>query len=245
MNNTQTLERLRQMRLGAMASLHGQYLQENQIEDMTTDEYLAVLVDHQWEERLNKKIERLIKQAKFRQKASLPEVKYTPKRSLDKNTFMRLGTLDFINRRENIIITGPTGVGKSYLAQALGHQACLMEYKTKYYSTAKLLHNLKASKIDGTYLKELKSIGNVQLLILDDFGLQAFDNTGREILMDIIDERYDEKATIISSQLPVSTWHEIIGENTIADAILDRMVNSSHRIKLEGESLRKEKLKSI
>lgn len=245
MNNNQTLEKLRQMRLTAMAALHEQHLEDNRIESMTTDEYLALLVDHQWEDRQGRKIERLIKQARFKQKASLAEVAYNPKRNLDKNNFTRLGTLDFIARKENLIITGASGTGKSYLAQALGYQACLTEHKTWYANTAKLLGELTLSKMDGSYLKELKKINRTKLLILDDFGLQAFDKQTREILMDIIDERYNETSTIIASQIPVSAWYDLIGEGTIADAILDRIVNSSHRIKLKGESLRKGKLKSI
>lgn len=245
MNNNQTLEKLRQMRLTAMAELHQQYIENHQTGSLTADEYLALLVDHQWEDRLNRKIGRLIKQARFKQKASLAEVAYNPQRNLDKNMFARLGTLDFIKRSENLIITGASGTGKSYLAQALGYQACLMEHKTLYVNTSKLLGELSLSKMDGTYLKELGKIERTKLLVLDDFGLQAFDKQGREILMDIIDQRYNEAATIISSQIPVSAWYDLIGEGTIADAILDRIVNSSHRIKLEGDSLRKTKLKSI
>jgi DNA replication protein DnaC len=158
--------------------------------------------------------------------------------------FARLGTLDFMARKENIIITGASGVGKSYLAQALGHQACMMEHKTIYANTARLLGRLKLAKVDGTYLKELGRLLKANLLILDDFGLQAFDNHAREALMDIIDERYNKTSTIISSQIPVSAWYDIIGEGTIADAILDRIVNSSHRIDLKGESLRKGILKN-
>lgn len=245
MNNNQTLEKLRQMRLSAMASLHEHYLEEHRAESMTIDEYLALLVDHQWEDRLNRKIERLIKQARFKQKASLAEVTYSPERNLDKNSFVRLGTLDFIGRKENLIIVGASGTGKSYIAQALGYQACLTEHRVLYTNTAKLLGGLTLSKMDGSYLKEIGKIKRTDLLILDDFGLQAFDKRTREIMMDIIDERHNETSTIIASQIPVSAWHELIGEGTIADAILDRIVNSSHRIKLQGESLRKGKLKAI
>ena len=135
-------------------------------------------------------------------------------------------------------------MGKSYLAQALGHQGCMMEYKTIYSNTARLFKKLKLSKVDGTYLKELDKLLKADLLILDDFGLQSFDNHARETLMDIIDDRYNKTSTIISSQIPVSAWYDIIGEGTIADAILDRIVNSSHRIDLKGESLRKGALKN-
>ncbi|QCY70779.1 ATP-binding protein [Antarcticibacterium flavum] len=244
MNNNQTIEKLKQMRLGAMAQLHHQYVNNNQLNDITADEYLALLADHEWEDRENRKIDRLFKQANFRQKASLAEVNYTSSRNLDKNMFVRLGSLDFISRRENVILTGASGVGKSYLAQALGHQACLMGYKTVYSNTARLFKKFKLSKVDGTYLKELNKLLKADLLILDDFGLQAFDNHARETLMDIIDDRYNKTSTILSSQIPVSAWYDIIGEGTIADAILDRIVNSSHRIDLKGESLRKGVLKN-
>jgi len=244
MNNNQTIEKLKQMRLGAMAQLHLQHIKDNRIENITADEYLALLTDHQWEDRQNRKIDRLLKQAGFKQQASLADVNYTQNRNLDKNMFTRLGTLDFITRKENIILTGASGVGKSYLAQALGYQGCMMEYKTIYTNTARLLKKLKLSKVDGTYLKELGKLLKADLLILDDFGLQSFDNHARETLMDIIDDRYNKASTIISSQIPVSAWYDIIGEGTIADAILDRIVNSSHRIDLKGESLRKGALKN-
>ena len=244
MNNNQTIEKLKQMRLGAMAELHLQYVKNNQLNDITIDEYLGLLIEHEWEHRQNMKIERLIKQARFRQKASIEEVSYVHTRNLDKNMFNRLATLDFIQRNENIILTGASGVGKSFLAQALGHQACLMEYKVLYTNTARLFTKLKLSKVDGTYIKELQKLQKINILILDDFGLHAFDNYTREILMDIIDDRYKKTSTIISSQIPVSVWYDLIGEGTIADAILDRIINSSHRIDLKGESMRKGILKN-
>lgn len=244
MNNNQTIEKLRQMRLSAMADLHLQHVKNNQLNDITPDEYLALLADHEFEDRQNKKINRLLHQAGFRQKASIAEISYTEARNLDKNMFQRLATLDFIVKKENIILTGASGVGKSYLAQALGHQACLLGKKVYYTNTARLLAKLKLSKVDGTYIKELKKLLKVDLLILDDFGLQAFDNQAREALMDIIDDRFNQFSTIVSSQIPVSAWYDIIGEGTIADAILDRLVNSSHRIDLKGESLRKGILKN-
>jgi len=204
MNNNQTVEKLKQMRLGAMADLHLQQLKDNRISSSTADEYLALLTDHQWEDRQNKKIQRLLKQAEFKQQASLADINYLQNRNLDKNMFDRLATLDFITRKENIIITGSSGVGKSYLGQALGHQACMMQYKTIYSNTARLLKKLKLCKVDGTYLKELNKLLKADLLILDDFGLQSFDNHAREALMDIIDDRHNKTSTVISSQIPVS-----------------------------------------
>jgi DNA replication protein DnaC len=239
MNKNQTIEKMRNMRLNAMAGMYQHHLQNNLYSDSTPDEYISLLIDGEWEERQNTKIQRLIKQARFRQKATIMEVDFAAVRNLEKNMFNRLSSLDFINKHENVILTGASGVGKSYLAQALGHQACMMGYKTLYYITARLFNRLKLAKVDGTYNKELNRLMKVDLLILDDFGLQSFDNHAREALMDIIEDRFNTKATIVSSQIPVSTWYDIIGEGTIADAILDRLVNSSHRIDLKGESLRK------
>ena len=237
--NNPTIEKLKQMRLGAMAELHIQHVKNNQLNECTPDEYLAILTDHEWESRQSQKTDRLIKQADFRQKSSIEEVDFTTARNLDKNMFNRLATVDFISRNENVIITGASGVGKSYLAQSLGLQACIKGYKVAYTNTSRLFKKLKLSKVDGTYIKELKRLQKTDLLILDDFGLQAFDNHAREALMDVIDDRFNRKSTIVSSQIPVSAWYDIIGENTIADALLDRIVNSSHRIDLRGESLRK------
>lgn len=243
MNNNQTVEKLRQMRLSAMAELHHRNVKENRVSESTPDEYLALLTDHEWEDRFNKKVQRLLKNANLKQKASLADINYLESRNLDKNMFERIGTMDFLKKSENVIITGPSGVGKSYLGQALGHQACVEGERVYYANTARLFTKLKLAKVDGTYLKELKKLNRTRLIILDDFGLQAFDNHAREALMDIIDDRYGNSSTIVCSQLPVSTWYEVIGEGTIADAILDRLINSSHRIDLKGESLRKGILK--
>ncbi len=182
MNNNQTVEKLKQMRLTAMADLHLQHVKSNKFNDITPDEYLALMADHEWEDRENKKIGRLLKQAGFRQKASTAEVSYAEARNLDKNMFNRLATLDFITKKENIILTGASGVGKSYLAQALGNQTCMMGYKVYYTNTARLLSMLKLSKVDGTYLRELKKLLKVDLLLMDDFGLQAFDTHAQRSL---------------------------------------------------------------
>ena len=244
MNRNQTIEKMKSMRLNAMASMYQHHMQNNLFNDSTPDEYISLLTDHEWEDRQNKKIQRLLKQAAFRQTATIADIDYTSARNLDKNMFTRLSSLDFIAKKENLIFTGASGVGKSYLAQAIGHQACLMGLKTQYWITARLFNRLKLAKVDGTYNKELKKLLKIDLLILDDFGLQAFDVHAREALMDIIEDRFNYQSTIVSSQIPVSTWYDIIGEGTIADAILDRLVNSSHRVDLKGDSLRKSILKN-
>jgi DNA replication protein DnaC len=196
-------------------------------------------VQSEWEYRENKRFDRHLRQARFRYGASIEEIDFASPRGLDKTRMLRLADAGFIERRENLLITGPTGVGKSFIASALGHQACLRGYRTLYFNTQKLFAKLKILKADGTYLKEMNRIERCDLLILDDFGMQNLDNTNRMNLMEIIEDRHGRKSTLIASQLPVASWYEVIGESTIADAILDRLIHGAHRIELKGSSMRK------
>ena len=177
----------------------------------------------------------------FRYKVSMEQVDYNAERGVDKNQLHRLANLDFVKEHKDLFITGSTGTGKSYLATALGYQACQMGYKVIYVSTSKLMGQLKLAKAKGTILAELKRIERQDLLILDDFGLQPFDSQARMNLLDIIEDRHEKHSTIITSQIPVKEWYDIIGEKTIADAVLDRIVHQSLRIELFGESLRRKK----
>ena len=245
MNNHATIEKMKQMRLSGMVQVHSTGMQTQIYKDYTIDQYTAQLVDQEWESRQGAKIANLIKAANFRQRATIKDVDYTSSRNLDRNVFERLGTLDFLKQRENIIITGATGTGKSYLAQAIGNQACILTYKTVYFTMSKLMESIQIAKLEGGYHRLLLKLQKNDLLILDDFGLHSFDSTLRHTLMDILDYKYDQTSIIITSQVPVASWFDLIGEATIADAILDRLVNSSHRIDLKGESLRKNKLKNI
>ena len=244
MNNKNTIEKMRQLRLNGMADTHYNNLQTKKIENTTIDQYLALLVDQEWEYRLNNKVKNLVKAANFRNNASIRDIDYTHKRGLDRNAFERLETLGLIKNKENIIITGATGTGKSYLAQALGYHACQMLKKTILYNTAQMLDLAKLAEIEGNLHKLYRKINQAELLILDDFGFFSFDQSQRQVLMNIVDAKYDKTSIIITSQIPVSKWHDLIGEATIADAVMDRLVNSSHRIELKGESLRKNKLKN-
>ncbi|MEM6523427.1 MAG: IS21-like element helper ATPase IstB [Bacteroidota bacterium] len=208
-------------------------------EQLTVDQTLAMLTDAEWEYRINSRTERYIKQAAFRYRAAIEQIRFDPARNLDKNQLLRLAACSFLNQAENILLTGLTGAGKSYLACALGHQACIKGYRTLYFNTQKLFAKLRMSKADQTYLKVMKTIEKIDLLILDDFGLEPLDQENRLMLLEILEDRHGRKSTLIASQLPVKNWYDIIGENTIADAILDRLVHQSHRIELKGDSMRK------
>ena len=239
MNQQQTIERMKSMRLVGMAQTHYNNVHDQLCQDYTTDQYIALLVDQEWEYRHNRKINTLLKNARFRAQATVENINYTADRGLDKNAFERLASLDFLAKKQNIIITGSTGTGKSYLAQAIGRKACTQLHSTLYYSTARLIDDILLARIQGTYHKLINNVQKAKLLILEDFGLLPFDQNGRQALMDIVESKYDQSSLIITSQIPVANWHQIIGEGTIADAILDRIIHSSHRITLKGESLRK------
>ena len=241
MNTQSTIEKMKQLKLFGMSEIYHHSLTEHLFTSHTTDELLALLVDTEWDRRENRKIENLHKSAGFKFHAEASNMDYTTQRNLDKTVFERLLTLQFIKQRENLIITGPSGIGKSFLAQAIGQSAVKNLFKTSYFNTGKLNEEIKLSKIQGHYIKFLKKIQHCDLLIMEDFGLHTLDNHTRQALFDIVEERHDRRSTIITSQFPVKTWHEIIGESTIADAILDRLVFNSHRIELNGDSMRKKK----
>lgn len=238
--NQQTLEQMKELRFYGMYRAFSTTLETNSIA-YTNDELVAYLIQSEWDDKHNRKIERLIKAARFRYQASVEEIIFDPSRAIDKNQFMRFISCDFIQKKENILVTGSTGVGKSFIASALGYQACSMGYRVKYYNINKLFSKLKMAKADGSYLKEIDRIEKQDLLILDDFGLQELDNNKRQALMEMVEDRHGSKSTIIASQLPVVGWHQVIGEQTIADAIMDRIVHAAHRIELKGESMRKKR----
>lgn len=237
--NTETLDKMKRMKFHGMQRAFKICLEAGKEEAYTADELIAHLIEAEWDERSNRSIERKVKNARFRYKAALEEVDYSSERNMDRNQILRFADCSFITRSENILITGSTGIGKSYIASALGYHACEAGYSVGYYNTAKLFARLKLSKADGSYLKEVARIERQSLLILDDFGIQPFDAQSRSILMELIEDRHGKASLIITSQVPVSGWYEVIGEQTIADAILDRIVHGAHRLELMGESLRK------
>ncbi len=237
--NTNTLDKLRKLKFFGMNHAFKSCLETGQTAEYTTDELLAHLVEAKWDDRQNRRIERTIMYAKFRHKASVENIHYHAERSIDRNQVMRLADCHFIDRNENLLITGSTGIGKSYIASAIGHKACILGYRVFYASTPKLFAKLKMAKADGSYMKDVAKLERQQLLILDDFNIQPFDAQSRAALMEIIEDRHGKTSLIITSQLPVSKWYEVIGEKTIADAILDRIVHDAHRMELKGESMRR------
>jgi DNA replication protein DnaC len=237
--NKESLEKMSRMKLLGMHHAFKANLETEHPQTFTNDELVYHLVQSEWDDRRYRMVQRGLKNAKFRYRASIEQIDYADGRGMDKNQVQRLSTCDFIKKGEDLFITGSTGTGKSFLASALGQQACLLGYKVLYANTAKLMSHLKMAKADGTHLRELSKIEKQDALILDDFGVQPFDAASRALLLDIIEDRHGKRTTIITAQIPVKKWHEVIGEKTIADAIMDRIVHQAIRIELYGESLRK------
>lgn len=236
---------MRQLHFWGMVRAFSTSMENGTMAKMTADELISMLIDSEWDDRNNRRIERQMRNARFRYKASMEQVHFDVDRNIERNQVMRLAECTFIQKKENLLITGSTGIGKSYIASAIGNQACTLGYKVLYANTAKLFARLKMTKADGSYIREMAKIERQDLLILDDFGLQPMDNQSRSVLMEIIEDRHGSRSTIVTSQLPVQQWYEVIGEQTMADAILDRIVHDAHRLELTGESLRRRKKDKI
>lgn len=239
----ETLEMIKKLKLYGMVRAYQTSLENNRFIGLTADELIRMLVEAELDDRINRNNNRRLTNAKFRYQSNIESLDFESDRNLDRNQIMRFAECTYIKKHENILITGSTGIGKSHLATALGHQACTNGYKVYYANMAKLFSKLKMGKADGTYSREIARIERQDLLILDDFGLLPIDNQNRSALMEIIEDRHKKSSVIITSQLPINCWHEVIGEKTIADAILDRIVHNAHRVELFGESLRKTKSK--
>lgn len=241
----QTLNQLRQLKLtGMAAALETQQEQPGTYEGLAFTERLQLLVNHEAQERQQRKQARLIRQAQFKLNASAQAIDYQHSRGLQQSVMASLLLCEWIHKAQNLLLTGPCGSGKTYLACALGHQACLKEYSAKYYRLSRLTLALTQAKADGSYSQLLKSLANLDLLIIDDWGLEPLKAATRNDLMEIMDDRHDQSSTLIISQLPTDQWYQSIGDNTLADAILDRLMHNAHRINLKGESMRK-KLNSL
>ncbi len=237
MNNIEN--QLAELRLHGIKSSWKALSETKRMSELTLPEGLEILLQAEIQDRENRRFDRLRKAAMFRYQASVEELNYDASRGLDKGLVSTLATGDYIAKGESVLITGATGCGKSFVSSALGHHACAQGYKVMYFNVQKLLQRTKMARLEGTIHQLLQKISKTHLLILDDFGLTHLEKQHQLDLMEIIEDRHARSATIIVSQLPVASWFDVIGEATIADAILDRLVHTSYRIELKGESLRR------
>lgn len=240
MTTTLTLSRLRDLRLSGMAmALQNQQEQVGTYERLSFMERLSLLVEQECLDREHRKQERLIRQARFKLNATIQDIDYEHPRNVQPAQIAQLAQGEWIERARNLLITGPCGSGKTYLACAVGHHACRQGYSVRYYRLSRLLLALTQAKADGSYQKQLTQLAKLQVLIIDDWGLEPLTSAQRNDLMEIMDDRHNSQSTVMLSQLPTDQWYAAIGDNTLADAILDRLMHNAHRLTLKGESMRK------
>ena len=233
-----TLEKLRTLRLTGMADAFQEQLNQP-LSDLDFESRLAQLVEREWYLRENRRLKRRLQQAKFQQPACVEDINFKHSRGLNKMQLLELAKGQWIHQHFNLLITGPTGCGKTYLACALAHRACLNGLTSRYYRLPRLWNELKVAKADGSYGQWLSQLAKIDVLILDDWGLVQPDADQRRDLLELLDDRYQQRSTIITSQLPTTHWHEHLNDATLADAILDRLLHNAIRLELNGESLRK------
>lgn len=235
-----TIEKLRALKLTGMADALTKQIQQPPL-DLDFEARLAILVEQEWLTRENRKLKRRLTQAKLQQNACIEDITYDGHRGIVKTKMLELSHNQWLKHKLNILITGSTGCGKTYIACALAQRACLDGYTSRYYRLHRLWEELKVAKASGTYSQWLTQLAKLDLLILDDWGLVAPDSERRQDLLEILDDRYQKRSTIVTSQLPVAHWHEHLQDKTFADAILDRLVHNSIRIELTGDTMRKNK----
>jgi DNA replication protein DnaC len=244
MLNEPTMEKLHSMRLAAMAEAWMDHQKDPDITALSFDERFGLLVDNEFLSRENKRLKRLLGEAKLRlRNACVEDIDYPPKRNLDKKLIRQLASCKWIADHLNVIITGATGTGKSYVACALGNQVCRRGHRTIYRRMPRLLDEVALARADGTYHRLLQRLARCDLLILDDWGLRPLKDNQRHDILEILEDRYDVRSTIVTSQLPKEKWHDHIGDPSVADAILDRLLHNAYTIGLKGPSRRKEKSK--
>jgi DNA replication protein DnaC len=236
-----TLEKLTAMRFSGMAAALEEQMKMDGLNDIGFEERLGLLLDHEQAVRETRRLKTRLRKAKLRQDGSVEDIDFRHPRGLDKSLVLRLSDCQWIKDHNNLIITGPTGVGKSFLACAFAQKACREGFNTLYIRMTKLFEDLSLAKGDGRYLKLLTSFAKADLLVLDEYGLVPLNQEQRHDFLEILEDRHELKSTLVTSQLPIEHWHEQIGDPTLADAILDRLVHSAHKIKLKGESMRKKK----
>jgi DNA replication protein DnaC len=236
-----TLDRLYELRLHGMRQALKDQMDVGSCESLSFDERLGLLIEAEDAWRMNSRIQIRIKKAKIRQNARIEELDYRTARNIDKGTLESLASCRWLKEKRNVILGGPTGVGKTFLSSALALRACEEGFSARYFRAPRLLHDLDIARADGTYKNKLSALNHVDLIVLDDWLIAPLHDAHRRDLLEILDDRYDTKSTMIASQLPVELWHEAIGDPTLADAILDRLVHNAYRLDIKGESLRKAK----
>lgn len=234
-----TLDKLHVLRLTGMAAAFEQQLAQPAVQELSFEERFALLLDQEILYRDNRRLARLLKAARLRVSACVEDIDYRHPRGIDRSFMSTLASCQWIERHQNLTITGPAGSGKTWLACALGNQACRQGLSVRYVRLPRLFEMLRIAHGDGSYPRLMNQLAKTDLLILDDWGLQKIAAAQRNDLMEVIEDRYGLRATLIAGQLPVEHWHEYIGEATLADAILDRLLHNAHRLPLKGESLRK------
>jgi DNA replication protein DnaC len=233
------LEQLKELKLTGMAKALAEQLNMPDIESMDFMDRLGLLVDREITERANRRLQTRLKKARLRQQACFEDIDFRTPRGMDKKLMLSLASCDWIRKAHNILITGATGTGKSYIACALAHKACLEGHTARYLRLPRLMEAITISRADGSYGKLMLDLARTDLIILDDWGLAAMVKQQRHDLLEILEDRHGLKSTLVTSQLPVEAWHEYIGDPTLADAILDRLVHNAYKINLKGESMRK------
>jgi DNA replication protein DnaC len=240
MLNEQTVEKLKLLRLLAMAAAFTEQRGRADSNQLAFDERFGLLVDAEWLARENKRLARSLKEAKLKQsQASIEEIDYAPRRELDRAVIHQLASCRWVAEHQNVVVTGMTGTGKTYLACALAQQACRRGHRALYRRAPRLLDELALARADGTYVRLLAKLARADVLIIDDWGLTPLRDQDRRDLLEVLDDRYGSRSTIITSQLPPSKWHDYLGDPSNADAICDRVLHNAHRIVLKGPSRRK------
>jgi len=239
MLNQQTLDQLYLMKLIGMAEGFKEQIEQSTFGELSFEERFGILVERQWNWKENKRLKRLLKEARLKLQASIEDIDYRTPRGLEKSVILSLASCNWIRNHQNLLISGPTGVGKTFLGCAFAQKACREGFRTLYLRSPQLFYQVALARADGSYATLMKRLAKTHLIVIDDLGLAPLGATERRDLLEVIEDRHGSGSTLVTSQLPIENWHDHIGDPTIADAILDRLIHNAHRIQLKGDSMRK------